>query len=90
MADGIYVGMAAAAARAAQLDSISDNLVNAETPGFKASRPAFQSFLPGGRGSDKILSAAVATGHRHASRRHVSDGQPARRRAPARHVSGSA
>lgn len=62
MADGIYVGMAAAAARAAQLDSISDNLVNAETPGFKASRPAFQSFMPGGGGSDKILAAAVATG----------------------------
>ena len=37
--------MAAAAARADQLDSIADNLANAETPGYKASRPAFQSFL---------------------------------------------
>jgi flagellar basal-body rod protein FlgF len=62
VADGIYVGMAAAAARTAQLESIADNLANTETPGFKATRPAFQSFLPGGQKSDKVLSAAVATG----------------------------
>jgi flagellar basal-body rod protein FlgF len=62
MADGIYVGMAAAAARAAQLESVSDNLANAQSPGFKASRPAFQSFLSARNGNDKILSAAVATG----------------------------
>jgi flagellar basal-body rod protein FlgF len=62
VADGIYVGMAAAAARAAQLESVADNLANTETPGFKATRPAFQSFLPGGPNSDKVLSAAVATG----------------------------
>jgi flagellar basal-body rod protein FlgF len=64
MADGIYVGMAAAAARAEQLDSIADNLANVETPGFKASHPAFQSFLPprSGRSSDKVSTAAVGTG----------------------------
>ena len=64
MADGIYVGMAAAAARAEQLDSIADNLANVETPGFKASHPAFQSFLPpkAGRNSDKVATAAVGTG----------------------------
>ena len=62
MADGIYVGMAAAAARAAQLESVSDNLANAQSPGFKASRPAFQSFMSARGGNDKILSAAVATG----------------------------
>jgi flagellar basal-body rod protein FlgF len=64
LADGIYVGMAAAAARAEQLDAIADNLANVETPGFKASHPAFQSFLPpraGGR-SDKVAAAAVGTG----------------------------
>lgn len=61
MADGIYVGMSAAAARAAQLDSVADNLANAESPGFKAGRPAFQAFLPAG-GRDKIVAAAVATG----------------------------
>jgi flagellar basal-body rod protein FlgF len=63
VADGIYVGMAAASARAAQLDSIADNLANTETPGYKAARPAFQSFLPGGsRATDKVFAAAVSTG----------------------------
>src|SRR5438477_10489030 len=54
--------MAAASARAAQLDSIADNLANTETPGFKAARPAFAAFLPGGGRTDKVFSAAVATG----------------------------
>jgi flagellar basal-body rod protein FlgF len=57
--------MAAASARAAQLDSIADNLANADTPGFKAARPAFQSFLPGGGANgatDKVFAAAVSTG----------------------------
>lgn len=64
MADGIYVGMAGAAARAEQLESIADNLANAETPGYKAARPAFQSFLPGRANgvTDKVATAAVATG----------------------------
>jgi flagellar basal-body rod protein FlgF len=55
--------MSGAAARAAQLDAIADNLANAETPGFKATRPSFQSFLPRGvPGADKIQAAAIATG----------------------------
>jgi flagellar basal-body rod protein FlgF len=54
--------MAAASARATQLESVADNLANAETPGFKAARPAFESFLGSGGTSDKILSGAVATG----------------------------
>jgi len=66
----MYVGMAAAAARSDQLDSIADNLANAETPGYKASRPAFQSFLPprgvapgaGAALQDKIFAGVVATG----------------------------
>jgi flagellar basal-body rod protein FlgF len=45
MADGIYVGMSGAVARAEQLDAIADGLANAQTPGFKASRPAFASVL---------------------------------------------
>jgi len=69
VADGMYVGMAAAAARSDQLDSIADQLANAESPGYKASRPAFQSFLPP-RGlapgaaamQDKIFTGVVATG----------------------------
>jgi flagellar basal-body rod protein FlgF len=54
--------MAGAAARAEQLDSIADNLANAQSPGFKASRPAFQSFLAGSGPTDKVFTAAVATG----------------------------
>jgi flagellar basal-body rod protein FlgF len=39
-------------------------LANATTPGFKASRPAFEAFLPKGAGpaSDKQYPAAVASG----------------------------
>jgi flagellar basal-body rod protein FlgF len=64
MADGIYVSMCGAEARTEQLDAIADNLANASTPGFKASRPAFESFLPRGAGpsSDKHYPAAVAAG----------------------------
>jgi flagellar basal-body rod protein FlgF len=62
MADGLYVGMTAAAARASQLESIADNLANAQTPGFKAARPAFAHYLPGGPGGDKVFAAAVDTG----------------------------
>jgi flagellar basal-body rod protein FlgF len=67
--------MSAAAARAAQLDSIADNLANAESPGYKAQRPAFQSFLPKG-GSDKILAGAVATGTDLRPGVMVSTGEP--------------
>jgi len=62
MADGIYVSMCGAAARSAQLEAIADNLANAQTPGFKASRPSFESFLPASGADDKVYPAAVATG----------------------------
>ncbi len=61
MADGIYVSMCGAAARAEQLESVADNLANLQTRGFKASRPAFESFLPLGGKYDKSYPAAVAT-----------------------------
>jgi flagellar basal-body rod protein FlgF len=61
MADGIYVSMCGAVARSAQLDGIADNLANAQTPGFKASRPAFEDFLPASGAPDKHYPAAVAT-----------------------------
>jgi flagellar basal-body rod protein FlgF len=61
MADGIYVSMCGAAARAEQLESVADNLANVETRGFKAARPAFESFLPLGGKYDKAYAAAVAT-----------------------------
>jgi flagellar basal-body rod protein FlgF len=60
MADGIYLGMNGAAARAEQLDAIADNLANAETPGFKASAPAFESFLT--EGTNLAQAASVGTG----------------------------
>ena len=62
MADGIYVTMNGAAARTAQLDAIADNLANAQTPGFKASHPAFEAFFPASGAEDKSYPAAVATG----------------------------
>src|SRR5512133_3149805 len=62
MADGIYVTMCGAAARTAQLDAIADNLANAQTPGFKASRPSFETFLPAGGATDKSYPAAVSAG----------------------------
>jgi flagellar basal-body rod protein FlgF len=62
MADGIYIAMNGAAARSEQLDSVADNLANAQTPGFKASRPVFQTFLPAGGSPDKAYPAAVGQG----------------------------
>jgi flagellar basal-body rod protein FlgF len=61
MADGIYVSMCGAVTRAEQLDAIADNLANAQTPGFKSARPAFESFMAAGPGQDKHYPAAVAT-----------------------------
>ena len=62
MADGIYIGMCGAVARSEQLDAIADNLANAQTPGFKAARPAFEAFMAPGGAQDKHYAAAVATG----------------------------
>ena len=63
MGDGIYIGMAGAVARSQQLESIADNLANAGSPGFKAARPAFESFLaPGSKPGDRSFVAAVSTG----------------------------
>jgi flagellar basal-body rod protein FlgF len=45
MADSRYVGMNAAAARLRDLDAVADNLANVETPGFRGSRPIFQSVV---------------------------------------------
>lgn len=62
MADGMYIGMAGAAARSAQLDAVADNLANVRTPGFKAARPSFEAFLPAEGGSTQVFPAAVSTG----------------------------
>jgi flagellar basal-body rod protein FlgF len=62
MSDGLYVSMCGAVARAEQLDAVSDNLANSQTPGFKAARPAFEAFLAPSGAQDKLYTAAVATG----------------------------
>ncbi len=63
MADGIYVSMNGAAARLEQLESVADNLANINTPGFKASRPAFEAFLAKAAANDtsQVHAAAVQT-----------------------------
>jgi flagellar basal-body rod protein FlgF len=61
MADAIYISMCGAVARSEQLDSIADNLANTQTPGFKSSRPAFETFMAASGAQDKQYTAAVAT-----------------------------
>jgi flagellar basal-body rod protein FlgF len=74
MADGIYVSMAGATARERQLESIADDLANAQTPGFKSSRPVFKTVLAeqnglrafpaaAGAGTDLRAGATVSTGN---------------------------
>lgn len=60
MADSIYVAMNAAAARSYDLEVIADNLANVDTPGFKSSQTAFESFLPPMRDGDLQEQVHVA------------------------------
>jgi flagellar basal-body rod protein FlgF len=63
MSQGIYVGMTGASSRTTQLDVIADNLANAQTPGFKAQKAAFYSFLPSENAEgDKVYAAAADAG----------------------------
>ncbi|MDX2023737.1 MAG: flagellar hook basal-body protein [Deltaproteobacteria bacterium] len=62
MSNGLYVSMAGAAARSEQLDAISDNLANVQTPGFRSTKVAFQSFLASPGVTDKVFPAAVSSG----------------------------
>lgn len=61
MASGVYVGMTGATARLRQLDAISDNLANANTPGFRATRPVFEAILAE-EGSDKRMTTLAGAG----------------------------
>ena len=61
MSDGIYIGMAGATARATQLESISDNLANSQTPGFKKQSPAFQAVFAESLRNDQVFPAAIST-----------------------------
>jgi flagellar basal-body rod protein FlgF len=61
VSDGMYIAMAGASARAAQLESISDNLANAQTPGFKKAEPAFETFLASSGAKEQAFPVAVQT-----------------------------
>jgi len=74
MSSGIYVSMAGASARSTQLDSIADNLANAQTPGFKGEHATFSTVLAEangaqgyvvatGRGTDLRTGPIIATGN---------------------------
>lgn len=62
MADGMYVGMSGAVARAQELDSVADNLANATSNGFKRSQPVFQAVLGEGHEDQLAHVAAMSTG----------------------------
>ncbi|RMG11308.1 MAG: flagellar hook basal-body protein [Deltaproteobacteria bacterium] len=59
MSSGIYIGMTGAAARAAEVDLVSDNLANADTPGFKARRLAFEAVLSAQSGGQRAYAKAA-------------------------------
>jgi flagellar basal-body rod protein FlgF len=58
VADGIYVSMAGATARERQLEAIADDLANAQTPGFKSTRPVFRTVLAEQNGVRAFPAAA--------------------------------
>lgn len=65
MGDKVYIAMAGAAARLRTLDTIADNLANAETPGFRAAQGRFEAFLAAPEqhaGTDPAYVAAIAAG----------------------------
>lgn len=61
MSSGMYVGMNGANARLFELDAISDNLANANTPGYRATRPVFEAVMAEA-GSDKVLTNVAGAG----------------------------
>ena len=67
MANGIYIGMAAASAQARALDVVADNLANSSTPGFKAGRITFRQAMAAqpdalGALADKVQTAVTSSG----------------------------
>ncbi len=50
--------MAGASARSAQLDSIADNLANAQTPGFKGAQASFSTVLAETHGANAYVMAS--------------------------------
>jgi flagellar basal-body rod protein FlgG len=60
MADGIYAAAAGMAAQQTRLDAIANDLANADTPGYKSERVAFQDLVYGQEGNVPVGSGAVA------------------------------
>jgi flagellar basal-body rod protein FlgF len=59
MDSGYYAAVAGLVARSQALDSAATNLANAQTPGYRAQREYFRSFLLGTEGEDSQVGRAV-------------------------------
>jgi flagellar basal-body rod protein FlgF len=59
MDSGYYAAMTGLIARTQALDSSAANLANVQTPGYRAEREYFRSFLVGPEGEDSQLGQAV-------------------------------
>ncbi len=95
MLSALWVSKTGLSAQDMNLTTISNNLANVSTTGFKRDRAEFQDLLyqirrqPGGQSTQRQRAAfGPATGYRCARRRHPEDlhpGQPADHRAAAGH-----
>ena len=65
MSDGLFAALSGAVAQTTQLDTVSNNLANGSTPGFRADRVTFKqvmsSALAPGQSSDKAYVTVDAT-----------------------------
>lgn len=60
MADGIYAAAAGMAAQQTRMDAIANDLANADTPGYKSERVAFEDLVYGREGNVAVGSGAAA------------------------------
>lgn len=60
MADGIYAAAAGMAAQQTRMDAIANDLANADTPGYKSRRVAFEDLVYGREGNVAVGSGAAA------------------------------
>jgi flagellar basal-body rod protein FlgG len=60
MADGIYAAAAGMAAQQTRMDAIANDLANADTPGYKSQRVAFEDLVYGREGNVPVGSGAAA------------------------------
>ena len=52
---GIYTAVSGAIAQSAQLDTIANNIANANTPGFKKDQQVFKEYLTAYEKQPKVL-----------------------------------